>query len=238
MDKIFNYQASFFGEFSSLKSDEENIQRFLKTLEGFMFMPVPMTSIDIRTNKLIVDNRMQFISPDKKYSITILPERIDFTYNLNNSDSIEEDFFKIQKEILNYISLLNSILSDKRGNRLANSTVFSLREFSNRQELNEFIKKFSNKNRFYEDRDDIIEWQVRYNSKQEIIFNNKVENSNCIINLTIPNNPPMNNTVLMTLDINTEPRLNTSRFILTDLLGYIQKATSMFIELVKKAENE
>lgn len=99
-------------------------------------------------------------------------------------------------------------------------------------------KKFSNKNRFYEDRDDIIEWQVRYNSKQEIIFNNKVENSNCIINLTIPNNPPMNNTVLMTLDINTEPRLNTSRFILTDLLGYIQKATSMFIELVKKAENE
>lgn len=48
----------------------------------------------------------------------------------------------------------------------------------------------------------------------------------------------MNNTVLMTLDINTEPRLNTSRFILTDLLGYIQKATSMFIELVKKAENE
>ena len=35
MDKIFNYQASFFGEFSSLKSDEENIQRFLKTLEGF-----------------------------------------------------------------------------------------------------------------------------------------------------------------------------------------------------------
>lgn len=238
MDKILNYQISFFGEFANLKASEDNIQKFLNVLNDFIFMPVPMTSIDIRTNRLIVDNRMQFISSSKQYYITVLPERIDFTYNLTNNDSEKKEFLEVQKELLSYVTKLSSVLSDKQGNRLANSSVFALRSFSSEQELNTYINHFSNKELFFEKNDSIVEWQVRYNSRRDITFNEKVEKSNCIINLSIPNNPQMKNTVLMTVDINTDPRNNTLRFQINDLNAYVNKATTMFGEFEEKANNE
>ena len=126
MDKILNYQASFFGDFSTLKATDENISSFINRLDKFIFMPMPMTSIDIRTNKLMVDNRMQFLSADRNYFITILPERIDFTYNYNPQTTPITDFKAVQNNIFSYIDLLGPILSNSKGNRIANSTVFIL----------------------------------------------------------------------------------------------------------------
>lgn len=238
MEKILNYQASFFGDFSNLKATEENISIFLNKLNKFIFMPMPMTSIDIRTNKLMVDNRMQFLSSDRNYFITILPERIDFTYNYNPQTISLTDFKEIQKDILNLIELLEPNLSGTKGNRIANSTIFVLSNFQDRTTLNEFIKKFSNKSIFYQDENDIIEWQLRYNSRRNIVANGKAENSNAIINLNIPNNPELNNSVLMSVDINTDPRNNSPRFVINDLTDYVKNATPVFIELENKAKND
>ena len=224
MDKILNYQASFFCDFSTLKATEENISEFNKKLNKFVFMPMPMTSIDLRTNKLMVDNRMQFLSPDRNYFITILPERIDFTYNYNTQTSSIADFKEVQKNILSYIDLLEPILSDFKGTRIANSTVFILNSFQDKMELNEFINKFSNKSIFYQDENDIIEWQLRYNSRRNIVANEKAENSNAIINLYIPNNPELINSVLMSVDINTDPRNSSLRFVIKDLSDYVKNA--------------
>lgn len=238
MEKILNYQASFFGDFSTLKATEDNISMFLNKLNKFIFMPMPMTSIDIRTNKLMVDNRMQFLSADRNYFVTILPERIDFTYNYNPQTSPITDFKEVQKNILSYIGSLEPILSSFKGNRIANSTVFILNTFQGRKELNEFIKRFSNKSIFYQDENDIIEWQLRYNSRRNIVANGKAENSNAIINLNIPNNPELSNSVLMSVDINTDPRNDSPRFVINDLTDYVKNATPVFIELENKAKND
>ena len=117
------------------------------------------------------------------------------------------------------------------GNRIANSTLFVLNTFQDRTTLNEFIKKFSNKSIFYQDENDIIEWQLRYNSRRNIVANDKAENSNAIINLNIPNNPELNNSVLMSVDINTDPRNTSPRFVINDLDDYVKNATPVFIEL-------
>ncbi len=238
MDKILNYQASFFGDFSTLKATDENISSFINRLDKFIFMPMPMTSIDIRTNKLMVDNRMQFLSADRNYFITILPERIDFTYNYNPQTTPITDFKAVQNNIFSYIDLLGPILSNSKGNRIANSTVFILNSYQDRKELNEFIKKFSNKSIFYQDENDIIEWQLRYNSRRNIVANDKAENSNAIINLNIPNNPELSNSVLMSVDINTDPRNISPRFVINDLHDYVKNATPVFIELENKAKND
>ena len=235
MEKILNYQASFFGDFSGLKVTEENVSSFLSQLKGFMFMPLPMTSIDIRTNKLMVDNRMQFISADRNYYITVLPERVDFTYNYNPQTTPITDFSKVKETVLDFINKLEPNISEFKGSRIANSTVFILNTF---KDLNEFIKKFSNPSLFYQEDNDIIEWQLRYNSRRNIITNTKVENSNAIINLNIPNNPELINSVLMAIDINTDPRNNSPRFVINDLTDYVKNATPVFIELENKAKNE
>lgn len=238
MEKILNYQASFFGDFSTLKATDENISIFRKKLNDFIFMPMPMTSIDIRTNKLMVDNRIQFLSSDRNYFVTILPERVDFTYNYNPQTSSISDFKEVQKNILDYINLLEPDFSSVKGNRIANSTIFILNSFQDKTKLNAFINKFSNKSIFYQDDNDIIEWQLRYNSRRKIVANDKAENSNAIINLNIPNNPELNNSVLMSVDINTDPRNNSPRFIINDLSNYVQNATPVFIELENKAKND
>ena len=83
-----------------------------------------------------------------------------------------------------------------------------------------------------------LEWQLRYNSRRNIVANDKAENSNAIINLNIPNNPELNNSVLMSVDINTDPRNNSPRFVINDLDDYVKNATPVFVELENKAKND
>lgn len=238
MDSLLNYQASIFGSFSNIKYSPENIEKMSSIFPDFNPNSIPITAVDIRTNQLITDNRLQFVSKDKQYYITFLPERIDFTYNLIQGNSKKTNFDEIQKVILDIITKITSVFSSIKGNRLANSCNFLTKVYSKKDVIEE-IDKYSSTTNFFDDKNDnIAEWQIRINNKRNFSIKSNDEDNNNIINLSLAHDSESNYRFLGTLDINTNPKKQDFRFTILDLKEYVTIATENMKDIIKKIDHD
>ncbi|MBO5100795.1 MAG: hypothetical protein J6B63_05775 [Treponema sp.] len=238
MDSILNYQASIFGSFSNIKYSPENIERISSIFPKFSPNTIPITAVDIRTNQLITDNRLQFVSDDKQYYITFLPERIDFVYNLIQGNSKKTNFEEIQKEIFDIITKIAPEFSSIKGNRLANSCNFLTKVYS-KQDIIKEINKYSSTTKFFDDTsDNIAEWQIRINNKRNFSIKSNDEDNNNIINLSLARDSDLNYRFLGTIDINTNPKKDDYRFTILDLKEYVTIATENMKNISKKINND
>ena len=67
MDKILNYQVSLFGQFMNIKPEQTLINKLLSILKDFLPGVTNVSSINILTNQIQVEERMQFVSSDRIY---------------------------------------------------------------------------------------------------------------------------------------------------------------------------
>lgn len=235
MDAILNYQASIFGNFSDIKFDQENLSKIQPIFSDYIVNAVPITAIDVRTNRLISDNRIQLISNDKQYYITFLPERIDFTYNLIKDNVINIDLDIVKNNIKEKVNKTLSEFSKLKINRLANSCNFLSRIYSKEEVIQE-INKYSSPSSFYSTIENLCEWQIRLNNRDRKLINENLEDNNNIVNLSLSVESDTKYRIVGTMDINTNPRNEDLRFKIDDLLIYMDYATDKMKELISKSE--
>lgn len=235
MDAILNYQASIFGNFSDIKFDQENLSKIQPIFSDYIVNAVPITAIDIRTNRLISDNRIQLISNDKQYYITFLPERIDFTYNLIKDNVINIDLDIVKNNIKEKVNKTLSEFCKLKINRLANSCNFLSRIYSKEEVIQE-INKYSSPSSFYSTIENLCEWQIRLNNRDRKLINENLEDNNNIVNLSLSVESDTKYRIVGTMDINTNPRNEDLRFKIDDLLIYMDYATDKMKELISKSE--
>lgn len=228
MDKILNYQVSLFGQFMNIKPEQTLINKLLSILKDFLPGVTNISSINILTNQIQVEERMQFVSSDRSYSIVFLPDRIDICYIYNPSLKNEKDFDEIIRKITELLSILNSVneFSTLPSNRLATSCNCLSRMF-NSKDYTDFINTQTNKDIFFKDKK-LFEWGIRYNSKFEEIISEKTEFTNHIIDIkkAFQNNSEINQFVML-FDINTDPINILNRFAFTDLINFQNTANTL-----------
>ena len=236
MGKFLNFQASFFGNFDSIKYDTETIKKFLSSFSSYTPKPIPFTSIDIRTNRLVNDNRLQLVSRDNSFFITFLPERIDLTFAWREGSSEKNEPEELKNIIIQNINLLKDLLIDVSSNRLAASC--NLLFDYDKEKINNIILQYSNRYDFFEKKETMLEWQIRYNYRMKLLFNGKEEESNHIIDISIPQIKDLQNSLFFLIDINTNPENIDLRFSLDDLNSYIEEATKKIKGYFNRFKNE
>ena len=219
MDKILNYQVSLFGQFMNIKPEQTLINKLLSILKDFLPGVTNVSSINILTNQIQVEERMQFVSSDRSYTIVFLPDRIDICYIYNPSLKNEKGFDEIIKKISELLSLLNNEFPTLPSNRLATSCNCLSKKFDT-QDFSDFINSQTNKDIFFKDKK-LFEWGIRYNSKFEETISEKAELTNHIIDIkkAFQNNSETNQFVML-FDISTDPTKISNRFAFTDLINF------------------
>lgn len=233
MDKILDFQISLFGNFEDIKADNENVTILLQHFKGYNVGFIMVTSVDLRTSRLLYDKRIQLIAQNQDIIISFLPERIDVNYKWNPSIPKENDPSLIYDKLAPVISLLNTTFHSKLGNRVATSCNILSNKFSN-ETLKNFIERYSSRNNFFENEDLTSEWLLRFNSKKDLIINKTSEICNRLITMTIPQNPQFNNQILITVDINSAAENTTDRFSFGDLLVFSNNTKDIIITFLSK----
>ena len=165
MDRIVNMQMSLFGGFHTIKFETDIVIELLTALKDDGFVPgsIDIGTVDIRTNRIRVDSRLQLLSPDKTWVVTFMPERIDFDYNYR----IGTASYKNIDELLDYgtglISKVFSVLNTLQGNRLALNCKYILEDPSE-EVSRKLAKRFTTPFAAYED-EAFAEWTARFNSR-------------------------------------------------------------------------
>lgn len=231
MDKVLNYQASLFGNFTDIKPSTENVKKLLNDFSNFFPSSVTMASIDVFSNKLKYDNRLQLVSNDHKFLITFLVERIDINYSpiAKSNSSLE----KIKDTIIDIISSLSNVYADTMGYRLSTSCKLLSPPISE-SELSEYITKYSNPLQFYNSIESINEWGQRYNSQYNETVHSKEELTNHIISIDKIMNK---NQFSLTIDINTVPVNQIMKFNFSDLKEFSILSSKKIVEYINIFEN-
>lgn len=235
MDKILNYQVSLFGQFMNIKPEQTLINKLLSVLKDFLPGVTNVSSINIVTNQIQVEERMQFVSSDRSYSIVFLPDRIDICYIYNPSLKNEKKFDEIIGKTNELLSILNDEFPTLPSNRLATSCNCLSKKFE-LKEYSDFINKQTNKDIFFKDKK-LCEWGIRYNSKFEenILENPELTNHIIDIKKAFQNNNETNQFVLL-FDINTDPINISNRFTFKDLITFQNIADALIKGYVNAIE--
>lgn len=232
MEKILNYQASLFGNFTEIKANTTTLNTYTVSFPSFLPSVINLAAFDIRTNSIKNDNRLQLITNDQLYSINFLPDRIDICYNWNPMSIAETDIKKLSDNILDYVRRLYNILSSKSGIRIATSCNILSNE-SSVQEMDTIISKYSSPKNFFEQENNTFEWSIRYNAQFNMNFDSKTELTNHIVNIE---RLPKKNQFVVLFDINTDPQNQLQRFSFSDLEKFSNEANTKIQEYIKKFE--
>lgn len=241
MNKVLNLQMSLFGSFRNVRLETEiviNLLTVLKT-EGFVPGSADIASVDLKTGKMMVDSRMQMISPDKTWVIAFLPDRIDFNYNYQEGTTAH----KYIDDLLEYGKMLVekvfSVFSSTTGNRLALNCRLAFENMTE-NDLKQFCKRFTKPLSAYKD-DSYAEWSVRFNAHGNFkISDTGVEECNRITEMmqienqnNLPVGTNVSHSIILSMDINTLPSNMEQRFKYDNLICFVNDAAE-FVAIVTK----
>lgn len=238
MDRVLNLQMSLFGTFINIRLETEIVIKLLTALKEDGFVPgtVDIASVDLPTGKMVVDSRMQMISPNKTWTIAFLPDRIDVCYTHQQETKI----YKCIDELLPYakelVEKVFAVFSSTLGNRIALNCRFALENMTE-DDLKQFCGRFTKPLLAYSS-DSYAEWSVRFNARKKIkISENIEEECNCITEMlqveNMINGENRNNShnIVLTMDINTMAMNLVQRFKYDDLIYFADNAAS-FVSVV------
>ena len=235
MNTILIYQVSMFGNYDSIKPTPENIKKVLSSFEGFIPALVGVSSVDVITNTIKTDNRLQLVSLDGSKTIVFLQERIDINYNWNPDLPSFTDIDSLSEEILSILNSLSSLYSELKGNRLTTSTMITYKDFQE-SKLASSIYGHSYAKLLFSNVNGISEWSNRMNNQENVKIGENQEMSNHIITLTFLNKSDEKKFTSL-IDINTVPQNTLERFDFSDLISYSKEAVKIIKNDIERIKN-
>lgn len=226
MEKVINLQMGIFGNFSDIKPNIELASKIGDSLLGDGFIPstINVNMINPNTKKMEIDTRFQMISNDRNWAITYLQDRIDINYN--NNDGSYLSFEEIVDKAIDLCEKSFSSIKTVSGYRVALSGNFVLNKLEG-EEKKKFVRRFINPPSFY--KNELIEWNVRYNSPIKIRIQKELKDCNFIVQLgdfievnNITNKKDVR--TILYIDINTSHKKIDNTFSYRDLIFFVSKA--------------
>lgn len=243
MSRVNTLQMSLFGNFINIKPKNDIIIRLLTALQEEQFIPgsADVANIDIKSGKVVVDSRMQLVSPDKTWVIVFLGDRIDFNYVYQKGTSAYTSTTRLIEYGKKLIEKVFALFADTTGSRLAVncSVIFeNLKEDEIKEICNRYTKPL---NLFSED--SYTEWGIRFNSRDTVSFNDKNELCNRIVEMQLLEHVNGDNQsadaiqdIILSIDINTAQGTTDLLYKYLDLLCFADEASNIITNVFKEIE--
>ncbi len=246
MDRVLNLQMSLFGSFINVRLETEIVIKLLTVLKDDGFIPgsADIASVDLKTGKMIVDSRMQILSPDKTWTIVFLPDRIDFNYNYQEGTTIYKNITNLQVYANELVKKVFSVFGSTMGNRLALNCKFMF-EGMTTDDLKQFCARFTKPLSAYGD-DPYVEWGVRFNARGNFrVADNETEECNRITEMAqienlgnLESKDMGSHSIILSIDVNTLPLNLTQRFKYENLICFANDVTEFVTNVTKEIESD
>lgn len=217
MKKVLNLQMSLFGSFDSISADISLAADLIPLFENKLIPSViQLAAIDPVNNVLNTSNRLSMMSPDGKYTVVFLPDRIDCNYSPKDEVVSPDD---IQSKMTQMCALIIKA-ADKFsvvGNRVAINGRFANSEITNK------YADYIIPNSFFAGKN-VTEWGINANAVTTLNINGAEEQVNNILNLSLGKNTSGEYAVIVSFDVNTIPSNTTMRFRADALSNFLAPA--------------
>lgn len=236
MTTAINYQLSMFGTYSISPTPETIAELMPKinqnTQQAFLPNLISGQQIEIPANRVTTISNLGFVTQDQMYSISILNDRIDVTYNRVNDVEISmDDFYALALKIFATIFEAPGAIS----NRLA-INIQEVCEMDNFEEMKRKGKDLLKPAAFYEEKA-LTEWSTRTNSQEIIQINESDENVNFITEISSAQDVTgQKAAILFHVDINTAPQNSSIRFNTGALSQFVKSVTPLAQGIVNDVE--
>jgi len=244
MDKFLNMQMIMFGDYISITPQTDIILKLLNELKNDGFIPgiLDIPSLDLKTGRMIVNNRMQFISPDRTWTIVFLNDRISVNYTFQKETKCYTQISELVMRAELIAKKVFSVFPNSVGHRLALNCQSTIENVT-KHDLESFRKKFTIPFDTYNSTD-YAEWNVRYNVRGKIKVNEtETEDCNRIVelaqveNIDMSQNPPLqSNSIVLAIDVNTSVTSISPRFKYNNLLSFSTDAAQFISDFTKEIE--
>lgn len=244
MDRVINLQMSLFGNYVNIKPQTDIVIKLLTALQEHQFIPgsAEMVSFDLPSGKMVVDSRMQLVSPDRTWTIVFLVDRIDFNYTYQNGTKSYQNINELVQYGKTIIEKVFSVFPDTTGNRLALNCRF-VRENITNDDLNQFRGRFTKEINTFKS-DNYVEWTIRYNNREKMVVGtdneelcNRIVEISQVERLDESKQPTIAlHDVVVMLDVNTSATDISQRFKYSNLLYFAENAKSFIGEAISEIE--
>ena len=236
MSVALNYQLSIFGNYSITPTPEivTSLMTDINKATGELFLPNIINSqqIEIPSNRISTISNLAFTTQDQKFSIALMNERIDISYNKVVSTDISiADFYSMAEKALNAIMSNAKLMS----NRLA-VNIQMLVELQAIDQLNVLGNSLIKSADYYGDKS-LCEWSTRVNSRSSICIDGTDEDINTITDIsTAQSVQGQKPGLLYHIDINTIPQNTGLRFTSSALKPFIDGVIPIATQIIKDVE--
>lgn len=217
MNRVLNLQMSLFGSFDSIGADVSLAAELIPLFDNSLIPSViQLATIDPSNSALNISNRLSMMSPDGKYTVVFLPDRIDCNYSPKDEVISPETIQEKMKEMCTLITKAADKFSVV-GNRVAINGRFVNSEITNNYE------DYVIPNSFFAEKA-VTEWGTKTNAVTTQNINGVEEQVNNILNLSLGKNGAGQCALIVDFDINTVPTNTTMRFRADSLHEFLVSA--------------
>ncbi|WP_442761546.1 hypothetical protein [Pseudolactococcus chungangensis] len=226
-------QINIFGDFSSIQPNMETIRSLTKNLEEFEFLPQYFQENSLTIKNVEGDVVDELRSPDfsskKRLRLSSIDENyiIEFSSNII-SINVRKENDKLEDEISKIASVS---MGELRSSRIG---IIIIEE---RDYIPDSVKPSIS---YYDELDELDEFEIRLNRRKKINVNNVEQLSNVIINISKPFifKEVQNKLVQYVCDINTIPENEELRFSSDDVISFLKEAKSQGISMFESLNGD
>ena len=226
-------QINIFGDFSSIQPNMETIRSLTKNLEEFEFLPQYFQENSLTIKNVEGDVVDELRSPDfsskKRLRLSSIDENyiIEFSSNII-SINVRKENDKLEDEISKIASVS---MGELRSSRIGIIII------DERDYIPDSVKPSIS---YYDELDELDEFEIRLNRRKKINVNNVEQLSNVIINISKPFifKEVQNKLVQYVCDINTIPENEELRFSSGDVISFLKEAKSQGISMFESLNGD
>lgn len=226
-------QINIFGDFSSIQPNMETIRSLTKNLEEFEFLPQYFQENSLTIKNVEGDVVDELRSPDfsskKRLRLSSIDENyiIEFSSNII-SINVRKENDKLEDEISKIASVS---MGELRSSRIGIIII------DERDYIPDSVKPSIS---YYDELDELDEFEIRLNRRKKINVNNVEQLSNVIINISKPFifKEDQNKLVQYVCDINTIPENEELRFSSDDVISFFKEAKSQGISMFESLNGD
>lgn len=225
MEKVLSFQLSLFGSFVNVQPNllltnqiEENLRE-----DGFVPSIVVVNAVDPINRQVITENRLQMETKDHTWHVVFLADRIDIDYTYSGGDAFYSDIKSIIVKGKEICAHAFKAIADTTGIRIAVNGRFLVKDMSV-EEKQRFIGRFAFIPQVFE-KNPVTEWNVHFNAPKELIFGDKKDICNNIIEVydilgIDPKSQMVSPRMAIGLDINTNQANLEEKYNFSDILAF------------------
>ena len=243
MEKVLNFQLSLFGSFVNVQPNLLLTNRIAENLreDGFVPSIAVVNAVDPINRQVITENRLQMETKDHTWHIVFFAERIDIDYTYPGGEGFFSDIRSIIARGKELCTHAFKAIADTTGIRIAINGRFLVKDMSV-EEKQQFIKRFAIIPQVF-DRNPVTEWNVHFNAPIELVFGDKKDICNNIIEVydilgIDPKNKSVSPRMAIGLDINTDQTNTEQKYKFSDILAFADVAKDLMEAALQEIEGE